>query len=132
MVAAASWLGHEDGCCMHWVPKRVRALHPSQWEGQRVAAISAGAEHSLAVLRDGRVLGWGAAGGVGLALEACTDHAGQPASWGSAGNHEWAPGDALRRWQVHAPTPLVLRRHAELGKRSTDPQNFLRRQGGEI
>lgn len=103
-------LGHCDGGRMHWVPARVMALKPSACvrSVQRVAAIAAGEEHSLCRLRDGRVLGWGAAGAVGLAPQDLTDRADeQPASWGSAGNYEWAPGDALRRWQAHTPTPLA-------------------------
>ena len=96
-------LGHEDDEIMQWAPKRIDAL-----KGMRVAAISAGELHSLCVLRDGRVLGWGAGRAIGLGGDVMSHRDDTPASWGSAGNYEWTPGDVLRCWQAHTPTEVRL------------------------
>ena len=98
---AGGRLGLADGERMHWVPTRIAGV------GAGVAAIAAGECHSLCVLRDGRVLSWGAGGALGLPEQLLheRDDNPLPASWGSAGNHEWAPGDELRRArQAHRPT----------------------------
>ena len=97
-------LGHEDGGRMHLAPQRIAAL-----DGRQVAAVAAGETHSLCMLRNGQVLSWGSGAALGLEAEALTDYeAEQPASWGSAGNYEWAPGDHEQRWQAHAPTPIAV------------------------
>ena len=59
------------------------------------------------VLRDGRCFTWGSGHALGLDPSALTEDD-MPASWASAGNYEWRPGDEDRRWQAHAPTPLRL------------------------
>jgi alpha-tubulin suppressor-like RCC1 family protein len=97
-------LGHNDDALMHWVPTRIKAL-----DGVRVAAVAAGWTHSMCVLRDGRVLTWGSGRALGLGASALTEHAADvPASWGSAGNYEWAPGDEGRRWHAHVPSAVHL------------------------
>ena len=96
-------LGHNDDERMHWVPQRVAALN-----GMPAAAISAGESHCLCVLRDGQILGWGAGCAIGLGHEVMRLREAVPASWGSAGNYEWTPGDVLRSWQAHLPTKVRL------------------------
>ena len=96
-------LGHDDGGRMHWVPRRVASM-----DGQRAVAICAGESHSLCLLDDGRILGWGAGHAIGLTHEAMTRQDMTPSSWGSAGNYEWAPGDMLRSWQAHSPSEVRL------------------------
>ena len=104
-------LGHDDGGAMHWVPSRVRAL-----DGVRAVAVSAGDSHSMCALRDGRVLVWGCGRALGLE-QSLLSEVDQPASWSSAGNHEWVPGDEQRRWQAHAPMPLRV----QAGEVAADP-----------
>jgi alpha-tubulin suppressor-like RCC1 family protein len=95
-------LGHSDGAAMHWVPKRIQAL-----EHARVVAVAAGESHSMCMLRDGQVLTWGSGLALGLGAAVLTEQAvEQPASWGSAGNYEWAPCVEGLRWQVHVPSPV--------------------------
>ena len=61
----------------------------------------------MCVLEDGRLLSWGCGGALGLP-RALLETPEQPASWASAGNYEWAPGDEERRWQAHVPTPVAV------------------------
>ena len=89
-------LGHGD-VRFQWVPTRLHSL-----AAERVVCITAGESHSLCVLSDGRVFGWGS-GAVGLGPQ-LTEY--PPVQFGSAGNYEWAPGDGLLNRQ--ARTPLLL------------------------
>ena len=59
----------------------------------------------MCALRDGRLFTWGCGRALGLGAEALTEVA-QPASWASAGNYEWEPGDLDRCWQASSPSPL--------------------------
>ena len=91
-------LGHGD-TASEWTPRRIEALADA-W----VQSISAGDSHSLCVLRDGRIYGWGcAAAGLG---EDLTEY--PLATPGSAGNYEWAPNDFLLSRQCRSPCPLWL------------------------
>ena len=91
---------------MLWVPTQVRSIGE---EARCAIAVAAGETHSLCLLDDGQLMAWGCGSALGLEASALSDHAAdQPASWGSAGNYEWAPGDAARRWQAREPALLVL------------------------
>ena len=91
---ASGKLGHGDAH-FQWLPRKVEAL-----ACERAVAVAAGESHSLCVLRDGRVFGWGS-GGVGLGLQ-LAEHRSAPL--GSAGN-EYHPAAGLLSRQTHLPLP---------------------------
>lgn len=95
-------LGH-GSTRSHWLPQRIHALT------QRVASASAGDSHSLCVLRDGRVFGWGSGSfGIGTLAE-------YPArTVGTAGNYEEAPVDELLNRQAHVPLEVQLQVQLQL------------------
>jgi len=106
---ACGQLGHDDGGKMHWVPTRIKAL-----DGLQVAAVAAGAAHSLCVLRDGRMLSWGCGGALGLEPAFLSDRTFDDTlsqSWGSSSGNDYerVSGGAGRRWQAHVPTAVRWR-----------------------